>query len=249
MAATPFVFRDVKLLYNEYDLSGDHNSMTLGVSRTELENTVFGDVGVRRLAGMQSMEFSHSGFYSTATTTDVDPLLFAGVGTADTLLTVLPDGTAEGDVAYFTKAVEFEYAPLGSVNEVTPFTANALSQGEKVVRGNLMNFSTETGAGNSTGVQYGLVGATQSLYAMLHVTAYTGAGSGLDVTIYSDDNSGFSSEVLRGTFTTATDVTSQWLTPVAGAIADDDYWRAKWTADLDSVTFAVSMGIMTTVAV
>lgn len=245
------VIRDVTFLYNEFDLSGDHNSMTMNLSATELECTAFGNNGVARLGGMKSMELSHAGYFS-AGAGEVDQVLFDALGDVDSLITVLPNGTSEGNRAYFSRAVSLEYAPLGTVNEVTPFTANAMSQGEKIVGGNLLNFSTETGNDNSTGVQYGAIGVTQSIYAALHVPICTTAGAGLVVTIESDDNSGFSSAKTRATFTTATTATSEWLTPVVGDTGEtwsnDDYWRAVWTFDGTTTTFAVSLGLLTIAA-
>jgi len=78
----------------------------------------------------------------------------------------------------------------------------------------------------------------------MHVTAFVGAAPTLDVIVESDDNSGFTTAVTRGTFAQATAATSEWLTPVAGAITDD-WWRIGYTlgGTITSATFAVFIGI------
>lgn len=101
----------------------------------------------------------------------------------------------------------------------------------KLIRGivlvNEVSAFDEAG-GNKTAYQMGAVGATQKLYAGIHVFDKEGTSPTLDVVIASDDNQSFTSGTSRITVAQQTDKNSLWLDPVDGAITDD-WWRAQVT--------------------
>jgi len=122
------------------------------------------------------------------------------------------------------------------------FGVTAEGRGD-LIKGNvLFPLSTVTSSDTSTGQVLGAVGATEYLYAALHVFSVSAADT-LDVIIQSD-TVGFSSPTTRVTFTQKAAIGSQYATPVAGAITDT-YWRISYTvAGSDpSISFAVVMGI------
>jgi hypothetical protein len=104
--------------------------------------------------------------------------------------------------------------------------------------------TARTVTGNGTARQLGLVGATQKLYASLHVVDASVADT-LDVKIQSDDASGMGTPTDRITFTQATAVGAQYATPVSGPIATDTWWRVSYTigGTSPSFKFAVVVGI------
>lgn len=121
-----------------------------------------------------------------------------------------------------------------------------------VVRGVLLHPGSVARSTSSTGVarQLGAAGATQRLYAALHVLSVSGSATPtLTVKVQSDNAQGFGSSADQITFTNVTDVSApdtrrQWAS-VAGAIADD-WYRVLWTISgtTPSFLFAVTCGIV-----
>lgn len=107
----------------------------------------------------------------------------------------------------------------------------------------MFNSAAVTASAAGTGAQLGALSATQEMHAALHVFNADGTSPTLDADIESDDNSGFSSAVVRGSFAQKTDIGSEYLT-IAGAITDD-WWRINFTlgGTSPSFGFAVSLGI------
>ena len=52
----------VKVYYDGYDFSSDHNSIDLKIGRVELTRNVFGQVGVGRQAGLPEFDITHEGY-------------------------------------------------------------------------------------------------------------------------------------------------------------------------------------------
>lgn len=105
--------------------------------------------------------------------------------------------------------------------------------------------AARTSSSNSgTAQQLGAVGASQRIWAALHVFAASGTTPSLAVTVKSDNSVGFGSPTTQITFTSATTATSE-VKSTAGAITDD-YWRVDWTISgtTPSFTFAVAIGIL-----
>jgi len=233
------IVSDGQLWLNEYNISSDLNTIVLNISSGIQENTTFGDAYIKRLAGLKTAAISMEGYFEGTP----DGELSSSIATTNGVITVTGQDATQGDICYMMQPAVSEYSPGAAVGEMFSFSVNAEANGE-TIRGEISHNGTETTTGNGTGTQLGAISASQYLYATLHVTAASGTSPTLDVTIESDDNSGFTSATTRGTFTQATGVTSQWLTPVAGAITDD-YWRAVYTigGSGPSFTFVVSIGI------
>jgi len=219
--------------------------MTFAVSKAEVEATSFGDAGVRRLGGLGSFNLSHSGFWDLGSS-QVDTVLYNALGDSDSIITIRPNNDTTGATVYFSRAVSFEYSPGGSVGEAAAFTATAMSQGDKIVRGTLLRDGLVSGT-NGEGLALNLGGATtsQTLYAALHIYADTGDGD-VTVTIQSDSSSGFSSATTRKTFTvvTAPALDSQWSSSAISGSTADIWWRCTWNqaGTASNATFAVSVG-------
>lgn len=229
------------LMFDGLDLSNYSRSVVLDCSADAKDSTCLGHTTRRRKGGLKDVALGAAGFFEAA---DPDASLFAAAGVSDKVITVSA-GQNLGDIAFFFKALLGEYQPFGAdVGELAGFQLNAGCNGEKLVRGTLMELSTQTASANGTGRQLVAVGAAEKVYAALHVLAVSGSSPTLDLKIQSDDNAGFTSATDRITFTQATAVGAQFGS-LAGAITDD-YWRAVWTIGGGSPSFriAVAVGVL-----
>ncbi len=236
-----YVIRNAKILLNGYDLSSDHNQIGLTVTREEKECTTFGKAGVQRLAGLQSFDVSGSGFFEAAS---ADYAVTLTLGTANSELTILPQGTSVGSKGFISEVTTFEYAPGGSVGDVLGFTFAGKGEGTVLVEGTVLKSGVVSGTSTSTAVNLGQIAAGRMGYATLHVTV--AGDTTLNVTIQSDNTSGFSTPTTRVSFTqVGTGIASEWKSTTATG-STDFWWRAKCTpggastAYTAHVTFGIS---------
>jgi hypothetical protein len=242
----PLVLTDSKLYCASFDLSGDINAMALTYGADMLDATTFGNSTRINKAGLKTVVAQHEGFWNADGTDQVDDVVFSRIGTADIPVTICPTTGADGEPAYLFQSVHSAYTPGGTVGEMLAFTVNMEgSNGKPLVRGTVMHPATaRTATGNGTVRQLGAVSATQSVYGSLHVIAASGTTPTLDVTVRSDDGSGFGSPTTRLTFAQKTAIGSDWQS-AAGAITDD-HWRITYTigGTNPSFTFVVAVGIV-----
>jgi len=234
------VLRDVDLVFDAYRLRGAMNSVKLTDSCDAQEATVFGDTARRRLAGIYSPALDMEGYWDATN----DGIIVGDLQLANVPITVAPQDSADGAIAFMFRALAAEYSLLGALGEVNPFSLKAQgSDGARLVRGTVMHNATRTTTGNGTARQLGALSDSQKLYASLHVLSASVADT-LDVVIASDDNAGFTSGLTRLTFNTATAVGSQWLTLTGPQT--DSYWRVQWTigGTSPSFSFIVVLGIL-----
>jgi len=235
------VIRDAEMWFGADRITRSLNACALRYGAALKGATVFGDTGRRRLAALPDIALQAEGYWDPT----VDDALFGNIGLVDVPMTIGPVDGVEGSVAYLFPAAAADYEFGGALEEVLPFSLAAQgSGGTPLIRGTLMaNRTAEIATANGDARQVGAVSATQKLYAALHVLAAS-AGDTLDVTIESDDGSGFASPTPRLTFAQKTATGSQWAAPIDGAIADD-WWRVKWTIGgvSPSFDFVVSIGI------
>lgn len=240
-----YVLKNGKILLNGYDLSGDHNSVELSVTREEKDVTTFGSVGMKRLAGMQSFNVSGGGFFE-AGTGKTDTVVWSAFSTTANEVTIMPQGSTAGSVAFISQMDTFEYAPGGSVGDAMGFTFAGAGEGVALVEGKVLKSGAVSSSGTGTAFSVGQIASGRRGYATLHVTATSGSGDRtLDVTIQSDASSSFSSPTTHITFTQVTTaVASEWKYTTA-ASTTDSWWRAKWipVGTGESFTMYVTFGV------
>ena len=240
---------DARIWIGQFDLVDTTNDVSVDVEYAELDKTNFGSGGKREVTGGLKMSSATiSGFLDFAEDSSDEGLATVAAvpriapGT-DNVITIAQDDAA-GSTALLMEGLEMKVARGAKVGELSTFTANLSgSASPGIVEGILLAAEqTQTTTTSVAGIQHGAVASGETAYAALHVFAASGTPT-LDVTIESDDNSGFSSATTRMTFTQATGATSEWKS-VAGAITDD-YWRVVATigGSTPSFTFAVSFGI------
>jgi len=232
------VFVNRLLLLGGLALESKTRELVLLLTADGPENTSLDDTYRSRLAGgLKDVSLSSAGYFDAA---EPDASLFAAVGVADSLITVT-QGTTLGQVAYFLRAILGAYNPIAGVAVGDPamYSLEAATDLGQLYRGTLMENGTVTATGDGTGRQIGAVGATESIYIGVHVTAITGDW---DIVIESDDNSGFTTATTRATFAGVTAI-GQQFTSVAGAITDD-WWRVRYVENsAGSLTHVASLAI------
>lgn len=246
------VLTNCRLWLGGYELSGIMNSMGIDYGAELKDDTVFGTAGTRsNKPGLKTVKVNGHGFWDADTplgsSFGYDGPLFNRIGAVREVVTVTPQGQTVGDRAFFTRGVNGQYNPLtGDIGELVGFDVDLNAANTLLVRGQVGALGTKTVTGTGAGVQLGAVSALQKIYAALHVKdTIAGTTPTLDVTIESDDNSGFTTPTTRLTFTQVTTVIGAQWQELAGAITDD-WWRVKWTLGgvTPSYPLFVSFGIL-----
>lgn len=238
-----FVLDDATIWVHGYDFTTDLNQVSLNITAEQLDATTFGGGGYRaRQGGLRSVESQVAGFWQSATSGAVDPETFPDLGTADRVVTLAPD-SAETTPAYLFQAGKFAYQPFGQIGALTPFSLNmAGTNGVGVVRGQVAKAKGNVSATGATGsgVNLGAVGASQYLYASLHVFS---AGTTVTIVVESDDNANFTSATTRATLGPITTTGGTWATRVAGSITDTHYrFRVSAVTGTFSIAGAIGVG-------
>lgn len=237
------VLKNCGIYLGRFNLSGDMNQISLNASRDVLDQTCFGNASKNKAMGLKDVKITGAGF-SDFSDDDNDEFLNGQLSAVQTLMSILPQSSSAGDVAYFLQTHLAEYAHGAKVGDLYAFNISAEGHDE-LVNGSILVNGAKTATGSGTAYELGAVQATEYLYGGLHVLAVSGSDTPtITVKIQSDDAENFASPTDKITFTDATAVGSQWATPVAGAIADT-WWRVNYTitGTNPSFTILVVMGI------
>jgi hypothetical protein len=237
------VWKDIRLLLDGLDLSGDANAFSF-VHASEVQDATPMNVSGRKRQGqgLISTDFAHEGFWNSNGVDGLDEVLYGKIGMANALMSIFPETLAEGALVYFVAGIAGEYSFLGSIGEMNRFALSGQSShGDGLLRGSALHYATRTTSGNGSALDLGAVGAAQRLYAGLHVIDGTGT---LDVKIQSDAAGGFGSPLDQVTFPQQVGKAGVYAASVAGPNTDS-FWRASWTIGgaTPSFTFAVVMAI------
>lgn len=232
--------KNARVYLGSYDYSGDANEVGIPYKAKDLDCTSFNSAGAEEhMCGLLKFGLDLKGFAEYGTGLS-DEQLHTNIGAAAMPLTVLTTST-EGDRGYFGNGMQANYNPGAKVGDLQAFTVKGAGSGA-LIRGNSIALGSKTASGNGTAYQLGAITVAQSLYGILHVLAFTGLTS-IAVKIQSAAASNFATPHDQITFDTATGITNQYATPVAGANTDT-YWRAVWTVvGTGSALIAVTMGI------
>jgi hypothetical protein len=236
-----FAFVDATVWIGGFDFTADSNQVSLQLSTTELDNTCFGQTHRSRIAGLRNTAMTANGNWYSATADAPDPHLFANLGTKDRVYTIADD-SAETSVAYMFQGIQPNYELFGQLDSVTPWALTASGSNKQgCVRGQIAKAKASVSATGATGsvVELGAVGATQHVYAALHVFS---AGTTITVDVESDSASNFPSATSRGTIGPITTAGGTWMTRVAGSITDT-FWRFNVTAVTGTFQIAGAIGI------
>jgi hypothetical protein len=239
------VLTNSKVYCAGYNWSGDLNSIALRYAAELKDSTNFGSGGTReRKPGLIDFSAAIEGFWNGAVG-GVDAALQSQVGVADNVITICPQTGAEAEPGYFGRVIVASYVPGAKIGDMLAFSAEAQGSKSPLCRGTIGLNATKGTTGTGTIMNLGAVGATQKVYAALHVyPTVSGTLPTLDVIVQSAALVGFGSPTDRITFTQASAEGGQWGTPVSGPITDA-YWRVKYTlgGTLPSFPFIVTIAI------
>lgn len=234
------VTTDARLYVDHNDLSGDTNSIDLGLGTKAVPDNCFGQTVELSMPGHRTWAIGAAGLLTMADDGSEEEL-HEKWDRSTSIITASPTGT-DGDRAYFGEAVQSEFRRTGMVGDAYKWTWSAAAKG-LIVAGTIIHTKASRSATfNGSAFQLGAVAAGKSLYVALHV--FSAAGTTLDAIVQSDDNSGFSSATTRITFTQVTTAAGAQLSSVAGSITDD-YWRIRGTiVGSGPYVLAVAAGIL-----
>lgn len=238
-----YVLTNAGIWLDQFDLSADFNTVSVGSEVEEQDATTFGADTRTMKGGLKMVSLSGAGFFD-AGPGEPDTVLFPRIGSGSTALSIAAKTTAAGDPAYFVQPNVSRYEFNPQVGEIKPFSFGAVAKGGPLVGGVIGHNNTRTASGVSTGYELGAVASGEKLYAALHVISASGTAPTLDVVIQSDVDSSFTTPVDQITFSQATAAGAQWGTPASGAIADT-FFRVSYTiaGTSPSFLFVVTLGI------
>jgi hypothetical protein len=236
--------QDAIVYLGGYNLTGHSNAIDAQYGAEMLDDTVFSDTTRSSKAGMKTFEFTVGGLQDYTT---LDSVLYDYIGVTKQVFSFAPSSTdAEGETVFTIRGVNATYAPIGgTVGDLLPFEITGRASNTALVKGELAGIGAKTSSSNATGSQIGALSATQTMYVAAHVTAVSGTSPTLDLTVQSDNSSGFSSATTQITLAQFTAIGAKWGS-VDGAITDD-YWRLVWTiggSSTPTFTIFVTLGIL-----
>ncbi|OHD24747.1 MAG: hypothetical protein A2Y38_06005 [Spirochaetes bacterium GWB1_59_5] len=123
--------RQARIFVGGYELSGDHNSISVAASAEMLDETAFGDSTRIRKGGLKTVEVIGAGHWDAAAG-HVDAVAFDLVGTDDQIVTVFADGITEGtatDMGFSMKGVVDKYNLKGDVGSLLGFDLSIAGRG------------------------------------------------------------------------------------------------------------------------
>ena len=222
-----FVIKDGQVYYNEFDISGLLNSVTIDYAGDVPEaNVLSGDGTKRRVSGLIDVSISCPGYLDASA---ADKVIYDRIGNVIAGdMTIAPQNPSEGSRAYFLKVNQGTYNILGAVGDVAPFTLDASSNGP-LIRGVVGGVGSKDAGGSGSIFELGAVPAGYKMYAMLHVVGMTGTSPTLNVTVASADSKAFTSHTVQNdlTFTEVTGTPSHQLLSFDGP-ETDEFWRVNW---------------------
>lgn len=246
--ANPIVLLDARTFVSGADLSGSGGKIELMEESETKATTNWRSGGAREVkAGLTSVSLTAEGQWEAGDIGVVDDTFWTNRRIKEPW-SIAPESDSDlaaGGLMYLSRLLRTKMQWWGNLGDVGAWAANAVGTWP-LARGVCAHASgvPRTANGDGTAIQLGAVAAGQHLYANLHVLSISGtAAPTITATIESDDNSGFTTPTVRGSFAARTTVGGEAIR-VAGPFTDD-YWRVSWdiTGTNPSFLFLVSMGI------
>ena len=220
------------------DLSGNANSMSFDAPYETTDTTSFADLVRKREALLHDSSFEIGIQADAAEQPRAD--LESLQSDPDGLWSWIESNAsmAEQDYGLFVQALQTNLQRVAQMDGILTLNVSGDGNGHLIVGQVMQEDETLSATGQSTGFQFGALSAGETLRAAMFVLTAT-AGT-LDMTIESDDNSGFTSATTRMTFSQFSAVGTEQQT-VAGAITDD-WWRVNYTIATGPFVAVVLMG-------
>lgn len=240
----PIALLSAFMYVDDWDATGDSNSMEFSGTQPPLEGTTFRSGGWEEVggSGLKKLNFGFNGFWSAATTTAQDPQSFDQLGTANRVFTA---GIAETETGpcFLWRGGQFDYQAFGQINTAAPFSIQSTgTDGIGAVRGQLAAAKQTKSATGQLGsiCQLGAPTSIQYVYATLHVFS---VGTTITVQVQSDDSGAFSSPTTRATIGPITAVGGTYLARVAGPFSGETHWRLNVSAITGTFSVAGAIAV------
>lgn len=234
---------DCRIYLAQFDVSGDHNEVSMEAPYKELDARVFTNTAGNIVAGLPEPKFQGKGFVTLGAGA-IHEVLHSNLAVPEAVVTVCPTTGVVGEPALFMRTLLTKYTLAGKVNEILPFDITGAGQGLPLVAGQVFVAKGDKSAsGNSSVLLLGP--ATRGIYAALHVFSKSGTLPTLDVIVASDALQAFGSPSTVLTFTQATGATSQFVS--LASANTDTYYRVSYTiggSATPTFSFVVVVGIL-----
>lgn len=226
-----YVMTDAGILVDQYNLSGDMNSVALEESAEAKDATTFGQTTRVHKGGLLEVQLRAEGLVNHNGTNGADDVLPGMVGNTQSVhvVTVAPQGLTEGNLAYLFAASLARYQFGARMGDLNAFSLEAAAvrtiagtgTRPRLARGQILLSTGKTAGGSGTVFQLGAVSSTQRVYVGLHVVANV---VGLPSFRLLSAPNNWASPTTRITLTPGTVADYKVL---AGPVTDT-YWRADW---------------------
>jgi hypothetical protein len=238
-----FILNDLRFLFDGRDLSGDGNTIQVSEMYPMLDATKFTDTAKINRPGLPTGKFSYVGFSQFGVGL-VEETIANHKASANIPILAAKSGNLNDRCHFFLAAQATINTVGGKVGEIQGFTIDGPTANYPVIDGNVLESGKTVRSSTPYDSAPQLIGAAvsgQSLYAILHILAFT--GTTLTLTIQSAAAVGFSSPTNRLQQTGITGVGGYFLAPLAGPITDT-YYRVESTGTYTSFQAAVAIGIL-----
>ena len=136
----------VNAWFDGYDLTTQSNAAALNYGADMVEATVFCEDTHRNVGGLKVVDASVEGYWESTQ----DAALFAAIGAPNKPLTIAPEGSDAGDVAFFHLSVESSYGTGAAVGELLPFSFASQASDQSLIRGNVLHRAAVTTSAKAT---------------------------------------------------------------------------------------------------
>jgi hypothetical protein len=227
-----------------YDLSGDIGSLgNISGGPAALDVTSIDKAGYERIGGVRDGNLGFTAFFNKAT--NQEHLRLSLLPTTDQILTYCR-GTALGNTAACLVGKQINYDGKRGADGSLTFDSEAQANGYGLEWGRQLTAGkrTDTTATSGTGVDFGLgsSGTGPSTFgAQFYLQVFAFTGTSVTVKIQeSSDNGGADAwtDVVGGSFTAATGITSQRIATAAGQTVER-YLRAVTTGTFSNAVVSV----------
>jgi hypothetical protein len=192
----------VKMLVDEFDLSGQSNRVSIDASVAPLEAPVFQNPAVEITPGQASAAIEHGGYFIGANAGQLERVFYDRLGSSVAAYVGVLLGTDQPIVVgYVQDATWAQQLKIDTpVKEVITLSGNWPFTGGGLKRGYLLYDGAISATGAKPGIDFGAAGAAGGV-AYLFVPSITGTATSATVTVQSDSDSGFGTAATEGTFT------------------------------------------------
>lgn len=201
---TPIRGCQTKILIDEWDLSGQSNSVNLTADVAVLDYVTFQNCFQQRIPGLPMSAIQHNGYFSGPGAGEMEEELHARLGSGNDVIVGVILGTSLAAPVGYVLPTSFGQqlrinAPVAEL--ITVDGAWAGGSNNQLRRGLQLPLGTAVAAtGAQTGIDFGAAGSAGGK-AYLFVTGIAGSATNAAILIESASASNFSGAATEGTFT------------------------------------------------